>query len=142
MLLLKVYALTAVVLTFKMIANSVVQGIGRSRAGVFTLPEDAKTFGGKLEASDAPTVQRASGAWRNDLENIPIFLILGWIYVSAGGLSTGWFEIYCVVFVIARILHTIFYINAVQPLRTIVYVVGLAMTIAMAIHLLIEVAFA
>ncbi|HLW71322.1 MAG TPA: MAPEG family protein [Candidatus Binataceae bacterium] len=140
--LLKIYALTAIVLTFKMVANSLVQGRGRVSSKIFTIPEDAPLFGGKLETKEAPSVERAANCWRNDLENIPIFLILAWIYVAAGNLSVGAFELYCVVFVIARILHTIFYINAVQPARTIVFTIGLIAMIALTIHLLIEVAFA
>jgi uncharacterized MAPEG superfamily protein len=125
-----------------MIANSLVQGRGRVSSKIFTIAEDAPLFGGKLEAKEAPSVERASACWRNDLENIPIFLILAWIYVAAGNLSVGTFELYCVIFVVARILHTIFYINAVQPARTIVFTIGLFAMLAMAIHLLIRVAFA
>jgi glutathione S-transferase len=140
--LLRIYALTAIVLTFKMIAVSLAQGRGRVSTQIFTNPEDAQLFGGKLEATEAAAVQRASSAWRNDLENIPIFLILAWIYVAAGVLSTGAFEIYCVVFVVARVLHTVFYLNAVQPWRTIAFTVGVAAMLALMIHLLIEVVFA
>jgi uncharacterized MAPEG superfamily protein len=139
--LLRIYALTAIVLTFKMIAVSLAQGRGRVSTQIFTNPEDAQLFGGKLEATEASAVQRATNAWRNDLENIPIFLILAWIYVAAG-LATGPFEIYCVVFVVARILHTVFYLNAVQPWRTIAFTVGAVAMIALAIHLLFAVAFA
>lgn len=139
--LLKIYALTAIVLTFKMAAIAVVQGRGRVGAQTFDNPEDAKLFGGKFEAQQVPPVERASKAWRNDLENIPIFLILAWIYVAAG-LSVGAFEIYCVIFVVARILHTIFYLNAIQPWRTIAYTVGAIAMLVMMIQLLIRVVFA
>jgi uncharacterized MAPEG superfamily protein len=133
--LLQIYALTAIILTLKMSAISVVQGLARTRAKVFINPEDARTFGTQTAAEEAPTVNRAARAWRNDLENIPIFLILGWIYVSAG-LSTTPFVIYCVVFVIARILHTICYLNGVQPLRTISFVLGSVAMLALLINLL------
>jgi glutathione S-transferase len=139
--LLRIYAITAIVLTFKMFANSLVQGRGRVTSHVFTIPEDAQLFGGQLEAEEASSVQRASKVWRNDLENIPIFLILAWIYVAAGGLSAGAFELYCVVFVVMRILHTIFYLNAVQPWRTIVFTIGVGAMFALVIHLLVEVVF-
>src|SRR6266849_6744844 len=101
--LLKMYALTAVILTFKMFAVSIVQGRGRIGSTIYTVPEDAKLFSGKLEAQEAPSVQRASNCWRNDLENIPIFLILAGIYVVAG-LGAGAFEVYCIVFMVTRIL--------------------------------------
>ena len=136
--LMKMYALTAVVLMFKMFAVSIVQGRGRAGAKVFTVPEDAKLFGGKLEAQEAPSVERASNCWRNDLENIPMFLIIAGIYVMAG-LSQQAFAYYCGIFMAMRILHTFFYINAVQPWRTVVYTIGTFAMFAMAIHLLIEV---
>jgi glutathione S-transferase len=139
--LLNMYALTAVILTFKMFAVSIVQGRGRLGTTIYTVAEDAELFGGKLEAEEAPSVQRASNCWRNDLENIPMFLILAGIYVAAG-LSAGWFSIYCVTFLVMRILHTFFYLNAVQPWRTVVFTIGAVAMFAMAIHLLVQVAFA
>jgi uncharacterized MAPEG superfamily protein len=142
MLLLRTYALTTIVLALKMFAIAVVQGRGRVKASVFVNPEDARLFSGQLGREEAPTVQRASAAWRNDIENIPIFLILAWIYVSAPGLSHRAFDIYCMVFVAARILHTFFYLNALQPWRTIAYTVGFLATLALMIHLLVGVAFA
>jgi len=124
-----------------MSAISVVQGVARTRAGVFINPEDAKTFGAQTAAEEAPTVRRAARAWHNDLENIPIFLILGWVYVTAG-LSTTAFLLYCAVFVVARIIHTICYLNAIQPLRTIAFTIGALTTLAMMIQLLVKVVVA
>jgi len=140
MTLLRMYAITAIVLTLKMVAISIAQGRARMSTGAFTNPEDARTFGGKLETHEAPAVERASAAWRNDLENIPIFLILAWIYVAAT-LSLGAFEIYCIVFMIARIIHTITYLAAVQPWRTISFTVGALAMLALIVHLLIKVVF-
>jgi uncharacterized MAPEG superfamily protein len=138
MTLLQIYALTAIVLTLKMSAVSVVQGRARVAAGIFVNPEDAKTFQASQGPSDAPEVQRASRAWLNDLENIPIFLILCGIYVAAG-LSTTAFAIYCLVFTVARIAHTFFYLNSIQPMRTISYTVGAVVSMALMIQLFISV---
>jgi len=139
--LLKMYAITAIVLTFKMVAISLAQGRARVATGIFVNPEDATTFSGTTAAEEAPAVQRAARAWRNDLENIPIFLILAWIYVAAG-LSLGAFVLYCVIFMACRILHTIFYLNSVQPLRTISFTVGALTMLALIIHLVIGVVLA
>jgi uncharacterized MAPEG superfamily protein len=117
-----------------MSAISIVQGRARTQAKKFLNPEDARTLGGESVTEEVEMVLRGGRAWRNDLENIPIFLILGWIYVAAG-LSTTLFIIYCAVFVIARILHTICYLNAVQPLRTISFVVGSLAMLALIINL-------
>jgi len=117
-----------------MSAISIVQGRARTQAKKFLNPEDARTLGGESVTEEVEMVLRGGRAWRNDLENIPIFLILGWIYVAAG-LSTTLFIIYCAVFVIARILHTICYLNAVQPLRTISFVVGSLAMLGLIINL-------
>src|SRR6266851_6962769 len=141
MTLLQIYTLTAIVLALKMSAVSVVQGVARTSAGIFVNPEDAKTFGAKHAAEDAPAVLRASRAWRNDLENIPLFLILGWIYVAAG-LSSSKFLAYCAIFVVARIAHTICYINSIQPVRTISYTAGALVSLVLMVHLFIGVVMA
>ncbi len=138
MTLLRMYAITAIVLAIKMSAISIVQGRARVAAGVFVNPEDAKTFRASEGPEDAPAVRRASRAWLNDLENIPIFLILCGIYVMAG-LSAGAFVIYCLIFIVARIAHTICYLNSIQPLRTISYTVGAIVTVALMVHLFVGV---
>jgi glutathione S-transferase len=137
-MLLQMYAITAIVLALKMAAISIAQGRARVGAGVFTNPEDAKAFGAQLASAEAPAVERASKAWRNDLENIPIFLILAWIYVNAG-LAAGAFVIYCIVFMVARIAHTVCYLNAIQPARTIAFTVGALTMLAMMIHIFVGV---
>jgi glutathione S-transferase len=137
-MLLTMYAITAIILTLKMSAISIVQGVSRTRAGTFTNPEDAKTFGAQQASVETPMVERASKAWRNDLENIPIFLILAWVYVAAA-LSTGAFVIYCLIFMAARIIHTICYLNAIQPARTIAFTVGALTMLALMIHLFVTV---
>jgi len=60
------------------------------------------------------------------------------IYVMAG-LSRQAFAIYCVVFMVIRILHTFFYLNAVQPWRTVAFTIGAVAMLALVIHLLIRV---
>jgi uncharacterized MAPEG superfamily protein len=137
-MLLRMYVITTIVLALKMAAISIVQGRARIRAGIFPNPEDARAFGGQHASADAPLAERANKAWRNDLENIPIFLIIAWVYVAAG-LAAGAFVIYCIVFMAARIIHTICYLNAIQPGRTIAFTVGALTTLALMIHLFVTV---
>jgi uncharacterized MAPEG superfamily protein len=139
--LLRIYAITAIVLALKMSAIAFVQGRARNSSKVFLNPEDAATFGGQAAAQEPEMVQRASRAWRNDLENIPIFLILAWIYVMAG-LSATAFTIYCVVFMVARIVHTICYINSIQPWRTVAFTIGTAAMVALIVNIFIGVVIA
>ena len=70
--LLRMYAFTAIVLAIKMASIAIVQGRARTSEGHFLNPEDAATFGGTAVVQEPEMVQRASRAWRNDLENIPI----------------------------------------------------------------------
>jgi hypothetical protein len=70
-----------------------------------------------------------------------MFLILAWIYVAAA-LSVTAFVIYCLVFMAARIIHTICYINSIQPWRTAAFMVGAIAMVALIIHLFIGVVIA
>src|SRR5208337_4522829 len=133
------YALITVILFFKMVSISLVQGVGRTSTKTFVTPEDAEFFAHAPPAQEeAPIVKRAMNAWRNDLENIPIFLFLGLIYVPLGCWPGGAF-IYFSIFVVARILHTITFLNGLQPWRTIVFTVGLTICFILSIHILIAV---
>ncbi|MGA8640414.1 MAPEG family protein [Candidatus Binatus sp.] len=130
------YALTTVILFFKMIAISVVQGVGRVNTKTFVTAEDARFFAQAPPAlEEAPIVKRAAMAWRNDLENIPMFLFLGLIYVTVGCWPEGAY-IYFTIFVIARILHTIAYLNGMQPWRTIFFTVGMFVCVTLSIQIL------
>jgi glutathione S-transferase len=133
------YSLITVILFFKMFANSIVQGRTRTGTKTFVNPEDARFFGAPAPAPDeAPMVKRAAAAWRNDLENIPIFLFLGLIYVTLGLWPAGAF-IYFTIFVVARILHTVTYLAGLQPWRTIFYAIGALICFILAISILIAV---
>ena len=134
--LMRLYALIAIVLALKMSAISIMQGRARTSAKAFVNPEDAALFGGATVSQEVPAVQRAAKAWLNDLENIPMFLILALVYAIAGLSSTA-FIVYCAVFTVARILHTVFYLNAAQPWRTIAYTVGALTSFALIIHLFV-----
>ena len=76
-----------------------------------------------------------AAVWRNDLENIPLFLVIALGFVLAGGTNV-WLRIYCGVFVVARVAHTLFYAWPRQPYRNIAYQTGLIGTAALVVHLL------
>lgn len=125
------------ILWFKMFANSIVQGIYRIRNRSFTRPDDAAFFGKgvAVQSEELPIVQRASACWRNDLENIPMFLIIGLGFVVADGSATAAL-IYFGLFTLARIAHTIFYLRPTQPWRNIAYQLGTLTTVVMVVHTL------
>ncbi|HEY6394954.1 MAG TPA: MAPEG family protein [Candidatus Binataceae bacterium] len=133
------YAFITVVLFLKMAANSAVQGRARLNSNTFVIPEDARFFAGTEPAKEeVPLVRRAAAVWRNDLENIPIFLFLALVYVSLGCWATGAF-VYFSIFALARIVHTVLYFRALQPWRTISFAIGLAVCFALSVHILIAV---
>lgn len=133
-LALEYWIITAFILFVKMFFNSAVQGWVRIRNRAFVRPDDAAFFGGTAPLDrELPLVDRAQQCWRNDLENIPIFLFVCLGLVLIGG-SADWVGIYCVAFVIARILHTAFYLIPRQPHRNIAYQLGVIVTFAAGIH--------
>lgn len=130
------YALITVILFLKMLALSAVQALARTSAKSFPNPEDAKFFGALAPATDElPIVKRAAAAWRNDLENIPIFLFLAMLYVTLGCWPGGAF-IYFTIFAVARILYSVAYLRAMQPARTICYAIGIAICVILSVQIL------
>ncbi|MGR4069628.1 MAPEG family protein [Halomonas sp. LR3S48] len=124
------YALSTVLLFVKMFAISLFQGYHRIGKRTFKTPEDAALVGRQAAAEELPQVQRAANAWRNDLENIPIFLALGVAYVwveASPGLAPWLF----LLFTAARYLHTVFFLSALQPWRTVAYGAGIVCLFAM-----------
>jgi glutathione S-transferase len=128
--LLRVYALCVLVLCLKMLAISCYQGFFRIRGRVFTNPEDAAFFNRTPQPEELPQVVRASKAWVNDLENIPLFFVVGGLCVASGTavVATG---VLFGVFTLARVAHTIMYLREYQPWRTLAYGVGVACLIGL-----------
>lgn len=123
--LLPVYAVCTLVLCLKMFAISCYQGYFRLRGLAFTNREDAAFFNRAPNAEESPQVVRATKAWANDLENIPLFFVLGGMCVASGSCSvaTAWLF---GGFTLARVLHTVTYLMAWQPWRTLAYGLGVA----------------
>jgi uncharacterized MAPEG superfamily protein len=129
---LPIVGLGAAYFFFKTFVNSLIQSYGRITTRTFTLEDNAKYFGKSdaVATQDTPLVQRASGCWRNDLENIPSFLFLALVYALMGGDSQimGWMMgFYCA----TRTLHTLFYIKLIQPHRMIAFQAGMVCHVAL-----------
>ena len=119
------YSLSVILLFIKMFSISLYQGFHRLSQGVFINPEDAKYFGKLPQKEEIPQVIRGAKAWRNDLENIPIFFALGIIYVLIGASSEAASWLFPV-FTIARFFHTLSYLFSLQPWRVISYAVSIS----------------
>ncbi|WOD39398.1 MAPEG family protein [Nodosilinea sp. E11] len=136
---LQLWLLCTVFLAAKMWANSLVQGYCRLHYRQFVNPEDAcwagQVVGHSLPpvSQDHPLVERAARCWRNDLENIPMFLLVALGYGLVGG-DRSWGAVYLGTFAIARVLHTLCYLAALQPWRFLAYLLGVGVMGMMAAH--------
>jgi glutathione S-transferase len=131
-------ALFAVLLILKMGAVAFITSNERRKAQVVVNPEDTGVNpGSHFESAEAESVQRVKRAHLNDVENIPVFLVLALIFTLSGCSATaGW--VYFGVYFVARTLHTVFYLKAVQPWRTAAFGVGQLTQLGIMVHLLLR----
>jgi glutathione S-transferase len=87
-----------------------------------------------IEPSDEPDgeIERVRRAHRNDLENILPFFGVGLLYSLSGPTMVG-AQVSLIGFTVARVLHSIFYIRALQPHRTIAFAVGVVLMVWMTV---------
>lgn len=129
--LLSIYALCVVVLFVKMLGISCYQGYYRISRLAFQNEEDARLVGREANAQELPQVTRAAKAWGNDLENIPLFFVLGGLCVALDTAANASAALFCL-FTAARVVHTLCYLKQWQPWRTLAYAVALACLLGMA----------
>lgn len=134
------YALCSAILGLKMLLSAVYTGSRRQKHHGYVNAEDARVFGGPGDGAaveEAPAVAHALRIQRNDLENIPLFFAIGLLYVLTGASAFG-AAVYCWTFTIARIVHTVCYVNHLQPWRALSFGVGALATLGM----IVQIAFA
>src|SRR5579864_2323388 len=131
------YAVTALVLSLNLIVLWAMSGGVRAGTKTALNAEDAGMFKVSVVELDPAPVARVLRAHRNAEANIYPFLILGLIYVLAGGPYLPAVTIFTV-FTLARILHSIFYVRGGQPWRTISFTVGGIATLALMIALVVR----
>lgn len=136
---LKIWVVGTAILALKMWANTIIQSIARVRYNAFDIPEDAEKLGAfykkDLKYSEKKHFldERGAACWRNDLENIPLFLLLTLGFVLMEG-SPAWLIGYFVIFTLARISHTACFVLGAQPWRSFSFDIGFIATIALTIH--------
>ncbi len=118
------YVLTAVVLSLNLILLWVASGATRAKSGVAINPEDGVRFKAPVAEIDPPAVARILRAHRNAEAVIYPFLIVGLAYVLAGGSALIAASIFGT-FTLARIAHSIVYVRALQPARTLTFAASL-----------------
>jgi len=130
-----VYAITCLVLCANLFVLWAYSGLTRGRTRTAMNEEDAARFGATLTATDPPQVARILRAHRNAQASIYPFLLLGLLFVLAGG-SAGAAMLIFGVFTIARLLHSAAYLAGKQPWRTRYFVVGGLATIALVLNII------
>lgn len=134
---LRLYALCAIVLVFKMYAVGIYTASTRARLKVALNSEDAASFGAQLTTAEHPEVERVLRAHRNDLENIPPFLILGFIAVLVGAPVWG-LRVAFIAFTAARVVHSIAYVKAMQPWRSMSFGIGTLSAVALSVMIILK----
>jgi prostaglandin-E synthase 1 len=124
------YAITCIVLCLNLLMLWVSSGAIRAKGGVAINPEDGARYGVPVSELDPPTVARLLRAHRNAEATIYPFLLLGLIFVFTGGKAAIAIPIFAI-FVVARLVHSIVYLKAMQPWRTIAFAASLLAIVAM-----------
>jgi uncharacterized MAPEG superfamily protein len=118
------YVFTCLVLSLNLLMLWVSSGAIRARGGVAINREDGARYGAPVSELDPPAVARLLRAHRNAEATIYPFLLLGLVYVLAGGGAEIAAPIFTI-FIVARIAHSIVYLRAMQPWRTITFAASL-----------------
>jgi uncharacterized MAPEG superfamily protein len=118
----RLFAVVYLLLVLKMMLVGNYTSMLRLRRNVFATPEDYALRGAAPVVADED-IERVRRAHRNDLENILPFFAVGFFYVL-GNPSLGMARLFLWGFLIARVIHSVFYIRARQPHRTIAFAVG------------------
>lgn len=116
-------------LYLKMLGNSGVQGFARFRHKNPKYKEDAPFFGGTsgMDQPQPELLVRADACWRNDLENVPIFIVAALAGLLAG-VPSGLYGILVFAFCAGRTLHTVTMLIGKQPWRFLGYLTGVIST--------------
>jgi uncharacterized MAPEG superfamily protein len=133
----KAFSTCLVLLFAKGLATSLYQARLRVRTRAFLSPEDARLMRAGSTNLESPQLQRAGAVWRNDLENIPYFILLALTYVLAGCWPAGAAP-YFGLFVLFRFGHTAAYLQAVQPLRFFCYSGGVVISCILSLHIIYQ----
>jgi prostaglandin-E synthase 1 len=124
------YSLTSVLLCLNLLLLWVASGAVRAKGKLAINSEDSARYNAPVSDQDPPAVARILRAHRNAEAVIYPFLLLGLVYVLAGGTFTFAAPIFAI-FVASRLAHSGFYLAAKQPRRTVSFAISLLATIAL-----------
>jgi prostaglandin-E synthase 1 len=124
------YAITCLVLSLNLLLLWISSGAIRAKSAIAINPEDGVRYGVPVSDVDPPAVARILRVHRNAEATIYPFLFVGLIYVLVGGGAGAAIPIFSI-FTIARIAHSILYVKAKQPGRTISFAISLLALLAL-----------
>ncbi|HJQ84452.1 MAG TPA: MAPEG family protein [Candidatus Binatia bacterium] len=133
---IRLYVVVYVLLALKMAALGSYTSILRLGRKVYATPEDYRFQGLAPRPTVDEDVERVRRAHQNDLENILPFFVLGVLFLLTRP-SWNAAAIYLIGFLVARTLHSIFYVQGLQPHRTIAFTLGGVLTLVMAVQTLV-----
>ncbi|XP_065336467.1 microsomal glutathione S-transferase 1-like [Cloeon dipterum] len=131
-----VYAYNAGLLAIKMFIVAFSTGFVREKEKVVINPEDAKILKvTDLSNEEHPAVARVKRAHLNDLENIPIFLIISLMWVNTAP-DIVECHVLMWLYTFVRYVHTAVYAYypVPQPARGICFITGVLITLYMIIR--------
>ena len=129
---LQAYIATSIVLGANLLVLANNTALTRAKAVEVVNPEDKKLNKAATVVYDAGNdrTSRYRRAHRNALENIPLFLITGFL-LTLTGISFPLAATLFGIFVATRIVHSIAYIGGLQPWRTMSFGLGAVVQLAM-----------
>ncbi|CAK4067025.1 unnamed protein product [Aphanomyces euteiches] len=139
---LRIATVCTLVLYLKMIVALGVQGTVKFKSGA-RAPEDLAHAQAKSEepvaATDPEELRKAKERehrWNrivgNDMENIPLGIILAWVSIMAGG-NTSATSVLFILFTVCRVVHTVAFANGVFLPRTLAWQIGVLSTLCLAV---------
>jgi microsomal prostaglandin-E synthase 1 len=130
-----IYALCTVVLCLNLLGLWGWSGGVRGKTKTTPNSEDATTVakGAKVLDDEPPEVARVLRAQRNADVNVVPFLVLGLLYVINGASARAAWIMFGG-FTLARIGHTFAYLGGKQPWRTLFFVAGGVITLALMVQ--------
>jgi uncharacterized MAPEG superfamily protein len=125
------YAVSVVVLGLNLVGLANATAITRAKATEVINPEDLKLNQKAAVVYDGGNdrTARYRRAHRNALENTPVFMITALVLMLMGTSATIGAALFYP-YAALRILHSVFYVKGVQPLRTLVFVLALLIQVA------------
>lgn len=129
-----VFVAASAFLFVKMLFNSFVQGYARFRATGFRYPEDTfldpKNVDESYKERLSRLEHRATAAWRNDLENIPMFLVAAYCGLISH-IPMESYQSLVLAFCLARAFHTVALLVGRQPWRFLFFLAGVSVTLTL-----------